>query len=99
MHVETGMALAAGVPVLVAPEAKVCEGVFAPDVWTDALRGTSADTPDLDVIDEWAAAVAERSAARSVLSARATRLGATSRDTDGGLGRDERPSRRFELPE
>ena len=61
MHVETGMALAAGVPVLVAPEAKVCEGVFAPGTWTRALRGTSADTPDLDVVNDWAAAVAERS--------------------------------------
>jgi hypothetical protein len=63
MHVETGMALAAGVPVLVAPEAKVCEGVFAPGTWTRALRGTSADTPDLVVVNEWAAAVAKRSGA------------------------------------
>lgn len=61
LHIETGMALATGVPVLVAAESKVCEGVFASDTWAGPLRGTSADTPDDGVIGEWAAAVAARS--------------------------------------
>ncbi len=60
LHVETGMALAAGVPVLVAPESTVCEGVFESDNWTGALRGTSVDAPEPGVVDEWATAVAGR---------------------------------------
>lgn len=57
LQVEAGMALAAGVPVLVAPEPGVAEGVFAPSTWTGPLRGTSAGTPDLDVLAAWARAV------------------------------------------
>ncbi len=61
LQVETGMALAAGIPVLVASESGVCEGVFAPDTWIGRLRGTAAEAPDLGVVDAWAGAVATES--------------------------------------
>lgn len=66
LHLETGMALARGIPVLVAPESEVREGVFAPDTWTGALRGTTAEAPDRGVVDEWAGAVATRSLSKVV---------------------------------
>ncbi len=62
LQVETGMALAAGIPVLVASESGVCEGVFARDTWTGRLRGTAAEAPDAGVVDAWARAVATQSA-------------------------------------
>jgi hypothetical protein len=64
LHVEAGMALAAGIPVLVAPEARVCEGVFAPETWAGALRGTSLEAPKSFVMDEWAKTVVARKCAR-----------------------------------
>jgi hypothetical protein len=57
LHVETGMALAAGIPVLVASESGVCEGVFARETWTRLLRGTAAEAPDPGVVEAWAMAV------------------------------------------
>lgn len=64
LHVEAGLALAAGLPALVAAESGVSEGVFASDTWTGRLRGTTAETPDLCVVDEWASAVAAGSVGR-----------------------------------
>jgi hypothetical protein len=64
LHVEAGIALAAGRPVLVARESGVREGVFASETWTGALRGTSAETPDMSIVEEWATAVAKQSALR-----------------------------------
>jgi hypothetical protein len=58
MHVETGMALATRLPVLVAPESGVREGVFESATWTGALHGTSLENPDARVLDEWARAIA-----------------------------------------
>jgi hypothetical protein len=61
LQAETGMALAAGLPVLVAPESGIREGVFAEETWIGALSGTSAEAPRADVIDQWASAVIARS--------------------------------------
>jgi hypothetical protein len=66
LHVEAGIALAAGLPILVARESGVREGVFASETWTGALRGTSADSPDTTIIDEWATAVARQSTSKGV---------------------------------
>lgn len=60
LHAETGMALASGLPVLLASESGVSEGVFAAGTWTSALAGTSAEAPDADVVNLWASAVAAR---------------------------------------
>lgn len=61
LQAEVGIALAAGVPVLVAPELGVSEGVFAPETWTGPVLGTGIDTPDVRVVEAWAARVAVRS--------------------------------------
>jgi hypothetical protein len=42
-QIEGGLALMAGLPVLVAPEEGVEEGVFAPDAWTGEARGAPID--------------------------------------------------------
>lgn len=60
LHVEAGLALGAGLPVLVVPESGVCEGVFAPEAWTGPLRGTAAEEPDAGVVHEWAGEVTGR---------------------------------------
>jgi hypothetical protein len=39
-HVEAGLGIMAGLPVLVADEG-AAEGVFSPDVWGDEVRGVS----------------------------------------------------------
>ena len=57
LHLEVGMAVALGLPVLVAAASGVCEGVFAKDSWVGSLYGTSAEVPDPLVVDEWLAAV------------------------------------------
>ena len=64
LHIEAGMALAIGLPVLVAPESKVCEGVFAASAWVGPLRGTSLEDPDPALIDDWAPAVAKHADSR-----------------------------------
>jgi hypothetical protein len=58
LHTEAGMALAAHLPVLVAPESGVCEGVFASDTWNGPLAGTSAEAPNYYLVERWAASVA-----------------------------------------
>jgi hypothetical protein len=68
------VALAAGLPVLVAWESGVREGVFASETWTSALRGTSAKTPDMSIVDEWARAVATQFASRGLCRTQTTRL-------------------------
>jgi hypothetical protein len=74
LHAEAGIALAAGLPVLVAWESGVREGVFASETWTSALRGTSAKTPDTSIVDEWARAVATQFASRGLCRTQTTRL-------------------------
>jgi hypothetical protein len=61
LQIETGMALAAGLPVLVAAEAGVREGVFDASGWTDQLAGTALEAPQWDVVDRWASTLAARS--------------------------------------
>ena len=46
LHVEVGLAVAQGLPLLVLPEPGVREGVFAPETWTGAVVGTSVTAPD-----------------------------------------------------
>jgi hypothetical protein len=60
LQVEAGIALAADVPVLVAPEPGVSEGVFEPGTWSGTLHGTSAEMPDPDVLAAWARMVSAR---------------------------------------
>jgi len=57
MQIEAGMAIVSGIPVLVAPEAGVCEGVFARENWIGNVFGTSADEVDYAEVDAWASAV------------------------------------------
>ncbi len=61
LHLEAGIALSAGLPLLVAPETGVAEGVFASNVWTGGVRGTAVENPDASVIDDWAVEVNARS--------------------------------------
>jgi hypothetical protein len=63
LHLEAGMALAAGLPLLVAAGSGVAEGVFESAVWIGAVRGTALEDPDTCVIDRWVAEVIARSAA------------------------------------
>jgi hypothetical protein len=86
LHLEAGMAIAAGVPVLVAPESNVRDGVFASDTWTGLLRGTTAETPDASVIQEWGRAVAMRSLSR-VLPHRLSEFEAHAHLPEGALRR------------
>lgn len=58
LHTEIGMALAAQLPVLVAAESGVKEGVFDSGIWKEPLLGTSAETPDGHILKRWAAWVA-----------------------------------------
>lgn len=68
LQLEAGIALGAGVPVLVARESGVCEGVFASETWTGPLRGTVADNPDEGVLEDWANAVARRACCNDLTS-------------------------------
>ena len=67
LQIETGMALAAGLPVLVAAEADVHEGVFARDTWTGQLAGTSLEAPCPAIVGRWASTITAR-ARRSLAS-------------------------------
>lgn len=64
LQIETGLAVAEGLPLLIVPESGVSEGVFAPETWTNALFGTSMATPDDGVVDSWARSVKGRFALR-----------------------------------
>lgn len=66
LQVEAGMALALGLPVLVAPETQVSEGVFASNAWSGRVQGTRLEAPDAGVIGSWAARVAGRADASPV---------------------------------
>jgi len=69
LQIEAGMAIMAGVPVLVVPERSVTEGVFAPDTWVDLVFGVSTGTePSRGIPDEWATAVVKRFKDRSNLT-------------------------------
>jgi hypothetical protein len=57
MQVEAAMAIANGIPVLVAPEIGVCEGVFAKENWLGSLYGTPVEDAHSPVVDLWVSAV------------------------------------------
>lgn len=59
LQLEAGMAVASALPVLVAPEAGVKEGVFNPEVWKGRVNGTVLSTPGT-ATDDWLCAVRER---------------------------------------
>ncbi|MEV6116459.1 hypothetical protein AB0L59_29300 [Streptomyces sp. NPDC052109] len=58
LHIEAGMAVALGLPVLVAPETDVEDGVFHPDVWGTQVNGTELSPPGTGAAD-WLNAVRE----------------------------------------
>ena len=81
-HIEAGLGLMAGVPVLVAREAGVTEGVFSRDAWgghlfgvrleanleaTSVIAPSSAGTSDA-VVMAWARAVKDRVSSRAISS-------------------------------
>jgi hypothetical protein len=45
LHLEAGMAVALGLPVLVAHDEGVREGAFSPDVWRGEVHGTALSSP------------------------------------------------------
>ena len=57
LHIEAGLAIGAGLPLLLAPESGVREGVFASETWTGAVRGTSLEAPAVGIVAQWARAV------------------------------------------
>ncbi|MEU9478785.1 hypothetical protein [Streptomyces sp. NPDC048191] len=56
LHIEAGMAVALGLPLLVAPETDVEDGVFHPDVWGTQVSGTELSPPGTGA-DDWLNAV------------------------------------------
>jgi hypothetical protein len=64
LQIEVGLAVAEGLPLLVAPEPGVFEGAFSPETWTGTLFGTPMANPDTGVVDRWARSVGRRSASR-----------------------------------
>ncbi|RMB80690.1 hypothetical protein [Streptomyces shenzhenensis] len=56
LQLEAGMAVALSLPVLVAPEDDVAEGVFQPETWNGQVRGTRLSTPGTGTGD-WCDAV------------------------------------------
>jgi hypothetical protein len=45
LHLEAGMAVALGLPLLVAADEGVEEGVFSPDVWSNQVHGAVLNSP------------------------------------------------------
>ena len=45
LHVEAGIAVGLGLPVLAAPDDRVSEGVFSPDAWSSGVLGTALSSP------------------------------------------------------
>jgi hypothetical protein len=64
LHIEAGLAIGAGLPLLLAPESEVREGVFASETWTGPVCGTSVEAPAVGVVTQWAQAVTAQFVAR-----------------------------------
>ena len=64
LHIEAGLAISAGLPLLLVPESGVREGVFASETWTDGVNGTFMEAPDVGIVAHWARAVTERFVSR-----------------------------------
>jgi len=69
MHIEAGMAIASGKPVLAAPECGVSEGIFAPQNWTADVFGASAEDPGSACVQRWATIVRNRHLSRPLAPA------------------------------
>jgi hypothetical protein len=72
-QLEAGLAVMARIPVLVAPEGGISDGVFSTDVWTGVVYGLTVDhrlNPESESsrerLDAWADAVRRRSASEHV---------------------------------
>ena len=63
LHLEAGIAVGLGLPVLAAPDDGVTEGVFSPDAWGGRVHGTALRTPD-ETRAEWLALVREHRRSR-----------------------------------
>jgi hypothetical protein len=64
LHLEAGIAVALGLPVLAAPEDGVTEGVFSPDVRTGGVHGAALSAPG-ETRTEWLQLVREHCRSRS----------------------------------
>lgn len=64
LHIESGLAIGAGLPLLLVPESGVREGIFASETWTDRVHGTSMEAPEAGTVAQWAQAVTERFVSR-----------------------------------
>lgn len=71
-QLEAGMAIMAGLPVLVVPEEGVTEGIFAGDTWTDQVGAAPIDLWDSPdgagdpALSGWALAVREHAASAAL---------------------------------
>jgi hypothetical protein len=63
LHVEAGIAVGLGLPVLAAPDDEVTEGVFSPDAWRGRVHGTALSSPD-ETRAEWLELVREHRRSR-----------------------------------
>jgi hypothetical protein len=63
LNLEAGMAVALGLPVLVAPDEGVKEGVFSSNVWSGQVHGTALRSPG-EASTEWLELVRKRWMAR-----------------------------------
>jgi hypothetical protein len=63
LHVEAGIAVGLGLPVLAAPDDEVTEGVFSPDAWSGGVFGTALSSPD-ETRAEWLELVREHRRSR-----------------------------------
>jgi hypothetical protein len=61
LQLEVGVALAAQIPVLVAPQQGIAEGVFSPNVWIGPVTGTPMESPSATALNDWARSVRARS--------------------------------------
>jgi hypothetical protein len=69
LQIETGMAAMLGLPVLVAPERGIAEGVFRPGAWNAAVSVYGSpldDGPAAPEVVRWRAAVDSRFASRRI---------------------------------
>jgi len=63
LHVEAGIAVGLGLPVLAAPDDGVTEGVFSADAWRGRVHGTALSSPD-ETRAEWLELVREHRRSR-----------------------------------
>jgi hypothetical protein len=64
LQLEAGMAIGLGLPVLVAPDEGVREGVFSPGAWSTQVHGTALSSPGEAALD-WLELVRKHQIART----------------------------------